>query len=115
MRLDDQSAGTDTNGTSWSKDYLMKGFVTSFSSMGHDNADYKFGTYLLDSWQWALNNRTAEINFGYQATHYQSIVGKLLTELYYGVKPRLSIFKGGSTGGRQVCREHSLRNVYHQS
>lgn len=100
--MDDQSAGTDTNGTSWSKDYLIKGYVVSFTDMGHNNSDYKFGSYLLDSWQWALNNRTAEINFGYMATHYQSIVGKLLTKLYYGVDPRLSIFKGGSTGGRQV-------------
>lgn len=41
------------------------------------------------------------VDFAYRAVHDMTVVGKALTEAYYGKPPRYSYFTGLSTGGRQ--------------
>lgn len=87
--------------------------------MGHDNADYPLSytdtsaatcftcagvsaeTANVGSWTPFRNNRTNEINFGYLSTHLTAVAAKEMAKFYYGSKPSLSLFVGGSTGGRQ--------------
>ncbi|KAK9326670.1 Tannase/feruloyl esterase [Lipomyces starkeyi] len=40
-------------------------------------------------------------NFAYRSVHDMAIVGKKITEQFYGAKPRYSYWNGCSTGGRQ--------------
>lgn len=54
---------SDLGGWSWSRDLLQRGYMTSTTDMGHvlDPNVYGFNSF------W--NNRTAEINFAYKASH----------------------------------------------
>lgn len=40
-------------------------------------------------------------NFAYRGIHEMTIIGKAVTEQFYGVQPRYAYFSGCSTGGRQ--------------
>jgi pimeloyl-ACP methyl ester carboxylesterase len=56
---------------------------------------------------WALRqdgtvNRDALINFSHRSIHDMAIVGKEITEQFYGKKPKYSYWNGCSTGGRQA-------------
>ncbi|KAJ4857931.1 tannase and feruloyl esterase domain-containing protein [Trichoderma breve] len=56
---------------------------------------------------WALRpdgsvNRDALINFSYRSVHDMALVGKEITEQFYGQKPKYSYWNGCSTGGRQA-------------
>ncbi|RFU77062.1 feruloyl esterase [Trichoderma arundinaceum] len=56
---------------------------------------------------WALRpdgtvNRDALINFSYRSVHDTALVGKKITEQFYGKKPKYSYWNGCSTGGRQA-------------
>ena len=53
----------------------------------------------------AIGNPEVVKDFGWRATHVMTVVGKKLTEAYYGETPRLSYFLGGSTGGQQALSE----------
>lgn len=44
-------------------------------------------------------------DFGYRATHLMTVVGKQVTEAFYGRAPAVSLFIGGSTGGQQALME----------
>jgi feruloyl esterase len=44
-------------------------------------------------------------DFGYQATHLMTIVGKQMTSAYYAQTPSKSYFEGCSTGGQQALME----------
>jgi len=44
-------------------------------------------------------------DFGFQATHLMTIVGKQLVEQFYGRSAQYSYFEGSSTGGQQAFRE----------
>ena len=48
-----------------------------------------------------IDNRDVSRDFGWRATYIMSIVGKMITEEYYGRKPDYSYFMGASTGGQQ--------------
>lgn len=61
------------------------------------------GSFALDAngrlnWQ-------AVVNFAYLGVHDMTVVGKALTEAFYGKPPRYSYFVGTSTGGRQGLME----------
>jgi len=54
---------------------------------------------------WAANNLSAQIDFGYRATHVAAVAGKAIAESYYRKSPSRSYFIGCSTGGYQGVTE----------
>jgi hypothetical protein len=59
---------------------------------------------ILDA-SWALDNPTAEAEFGYLSVRQTAVVGKQILGAYYGTGPSLSYFDGCSNGGRQALEE----------
>ncbi len=74
-------------------DALKRGYVTVATDMGHAGA-------ILDA-VWAYNNRNAEIDYGYRATHVTAVAAKAILRAFHGVNATQSYFRGCSTGGRQ--------------
>src|SRR5262245_21420312 len=72
---------------------LRTGYATISTDTGHQ-AD------ILDA-SWALENRSAEINYGYLAVHKTAVAGKALIKSYYGRGRRLSCIEVCSNRGRQ--------------
>lgn len=72
---------------------LARGYASAATDTGHQ-ADP------LDA-DWAYNNRTKEIDFGYRAIHVVTIAGKAIASAFYGKEPAFSYFNGCSNGGRQ--------------
>jgi feruloyl esterase len=77
-----------------------KGYAVGATDTGNPDGTANFA---LDSngklaWQRLRDN-------AYIGIHDMSIVGKALTEAFYGRAPRYSYFVGGSTGGRQALTE----------
>jgi len=69
---------------------VQKGFVAVQGVLGiHPNEDG------------GINNPAVWADFGWRATHAMAFVGKRLTELFYGEKPKYSYYHGFSTGGQQ--------------
>ena len=52
--------------------------------------------------KWAYNNLSNKFDWGVRALHLSALVGKYLTECFYGRPPTHTYFYGGSTGGRQA-------------
>ena len=78
-------------------DPLRRGYACIVSDAGHRST-------ALDG-KWAYNNPQAQIDFGYRSTHVTALVGKAITERFYGRAPDHSYFHGCSTGGRQGLME----------
>lgn len=74
-------------------DALARGYATAATDMGHT------GT-ILDT-TWAYNNREAEIDYGFRATHVVAVAAKAIVGAFQGRGPSRSYFRGCSTGGRQ--------------
>jgi feruloyl esterase len=76
---------------------LSRGYATAATDTGHE----------ADIWDasWALNNRPAEIDYGYRALHLTVRVAKIVIASYYGQGPNLSYFDGCSKGGEQGLLE----------
>ena len=72
---------------------LRRGYACIVSDLGHRST-------LFDA-KWAWNNREAEIDFAYRATHVTAVAGKAITAAWYARPPQRSYFHGCSTGGRQ--------------
>jgi feruloyl esterase len=75
------------------EDSLVRGYAVVNTDMGHAGAGF-IAT-------WAYNDRQAEIDFGYRATHVVQKAAKAIVTSYYGQGPTYSYFNGCSTGGRQ--------------
>ncbi|MFC6152127.1 tannase/feruloyl esterase family alpha/beta hydrolase [Nocardioides yefusunii] len=75
--------------------WLARGHVVATTDM----VTHSYGSL---SFAWARNNREAEIDFSYRATHEATVIAKNLTKAAYGARPSHSYFYGGSTGGRQA-------------
>ena len=73
--------------------HVKDGYACVVSDMGHRSTG--------GDAKWAYNNPYTEIDFGYRATHVSTVVGKAITEEYYGNAPQYSYYMGCSTGGRQ--------------
>ena len=79
---------------------VARGFAASATDTGHEGGS---GSFALDAngrqdWQAIIDN-------AYLGIHEMTVVGKALTQAYYGKAPRYSYFVGGSTGGRQGLME----------
>lgn len=77
---------------------LSRGYATVATDLGHQSPD-------IGDASWALDNRPAEIDFGYRAVHVSSVVGKIIIRTYYGSLPKHSYFEGCSNGGRLGLQE----------
>ena len=80
---------------------LGHAYATVSTDTGHQDED------ILDA-SWALNNRQAEINFGFRAVHVTTILGKKIISIYYSTAPKFSYFDGCSAGGGQALHEAEL-------
>src|SRR5262245_23983558 len=79
---------------------VARGFAAGATDTGHDGGS---GSFALDAdgrlnWQLIVDN-------AYLGIHEMTVVGKALTQAFYGKAPRYSYFVGGSTGGRQGLME----------
>lgn len=79
---------------------LGYGFAVVSTDTGH-NSTSSDGT-------WAYGQQDKLKDWGYRAIHGSTVVGKQLTQGYYGYKPKFSYYKGCSTGGRQGLRDIQL-------
>ena len=77
---------------------LAQGYATANSDMGHNGQVFPGATF-------AFNNRVAEIDYGWRATHVATVAAKGLIKAYYGSAPAYSYWDGCSTGGRQAAVE----------
>ncbi|KAK3689926.1 Tannase/feruloyl esterase [Podospora appendiculata] len=74
------------------------GMATVSTDMGHNST--------AEITAWALDNPEARTDWGWRATHGSVILGKQLTQAYYGgTNITYSFYNGCSTGGRQGLRE----------
>src|SRR5262245_27823676 len=79
---------------------VAQGFATAATDGGHEGGSGSFALHATGRLNWQ------EIrDFAYLGIHEMTIVGKALTEAFYGKPPRYSYFVGGSTGGRQGLME----------
>ncbi|MGI9331113.1 MAG: tannase/feruloyl esterase family alpha/beta hydrolase [Gammaproteobacteria bacterium] len=74
-------------------DALARSYAVVTTDMGHQAPAYQS--------LWALDNRAAEIDFAYRATHVTLVAAKALVARYYGRPQTKAYFRGCSTGGRQ--------------
>ena len=74
-------------------DALARHYAVVVTDMGHVAPPYQA--------LWAYDNRDAEIDFAYRATHVVAVAAKHIVGLYYRQAPAHSYFRGCSTGGRQ--------------
>jgi feruloyl esterase len=79
---------------------VARGFAAGATDTGHEGGS---GSFALDAdgrlnWQSIVDN-------AYLGIHDMTVVGKALTQAFYGKAPRYSYFVGGSTGGRQGLME----------
>jgi len=79
---------------------VARGFSAGATDTGHEGGSGSFalGANGRQDWQAVIDN-------AYLGIHEMTVVGKALTQAYYGKAPRYSYFVGGSTGGRQGLME----------
>jgi feruloyl esterase len=73
------------------------GFAVVSTDTGHNSSTADLA--------WALGQPEKRLDFGYRAIHGSVVLGKALTEAFYGQAIRFSYYSGASTGGRQGLRE----------
>lgn len=71
---------------------LPRGYTTVTTDGGHAGS-------ILDA-LFGLNNRPAEIDFGYRGTHLARMFAQSVTEAYYGSGPAFAYYNGCSSSGR---------------
>ncbi len=79
---------------------LARGYAVGGTDVGHEGGS---GSFALDAsgrldWQAVRDN-------AYVGIHDMTVIGKALTQAFYGRPPRYSYFAGLSTGGRQGLME----------
>lgn len=78
-------------------DAQARDFVVVAQNMGHVGAG-------SDDGLWGSVPALRE-DFGRRSTHVTAVVGKAITEAYYGQRPAFAYFRGCSTGGREGLSE----------
>ena len=79
---------------------LAQGYAAGSTDTGHAGGS---GTFGLD--KDGKSDTQAAIDNAYQGIHDMTVVGKAVTNAYYGKPPKYSYFVGASTGGRQGLSE----------
>jgi feruloyl esterase len=79
---------------------MARGYAAGATDTGHEGGS---GSFALDA-NGRLNWQAIQDN-AYLGIHEMTVVGKALTQAFYGKAPRYSYFVGGSTGGRQGLME----------
>src|SRR5439155_1548859 len=79
---------------------VTQGYAAGATDTGHEGGS---GSFALDG-NGRLNLQSIVDN-AYLGIHEMTVVGKALTQAFYGKAPRYSYFMGGSTGGRQGLME----------
>jgi pimeloyl-ACP methyl ester carboxylesterase len=74
-------------------DALERGYACVTTDLGHKSTSFDA--------KWAYNNRAAEIDFYYRATHVTTLAAKAIVERMMAKSPTRSYIRGCSTGGRQ--------------
>ena len=84
-------------------DGLRRGYAVLQNDLGHQSASALDPSFAMD----AAGKRNVEgiVDFGHRATHLATVVGKEVTELFYGREPEHAYWQGCSTGGRQGLAE----------
>ena len=77
---------------------MGRGYATASTDTGHQSDNFQDAS-------WALDNRSAEIDYGSRAVHRTTVVAKALLTAYYGEGPRFSYFDGCSKGGGQGLKD----------
>ena len=77
-----------------------QGYAAGATDTGHEGGSGKFALDENGRLNWQLIRDNA-----YLGIHDMTVVGKALTQAFYGKPPRYSYFGGGSTGGRQGLME----------
>ncbi|KAI0869966.1 Tannase/feruloyl esterase [Hypoxylon argillaceum] len=76
---------------------VQYGFAVVSTDTGHSS--------LVSNLSWALDNPESRNDWGWRAIHGSVVLGKLLTQAYYGRPMTYSYYSGCSTGGRQGLKE----------
>jgi feruloyl esterase len=71
------------------------GYASASTDTGHQGNTAKF----------ALGHQEKVVDMAYRAVHEMTVQAKAITKAYYGGQPKLSIWNGCSTGGRQGITE----------
>ena len=82
---------------------ICKDALRKSSSEGFACANTDMGTY--PDLEAGFNNPDMWKDFGYRSTHLMTVLGKAVTEEFYGEKISFSYFWGDSTGGQQALSE----------
>ncbi|OIW33194.1 tannase and feruloyl esterase [Coniochaeta ligniaria NRRL 30616] len=75
------------------------GYAASVTDAGHDSQTWSRAPWVLNSQ--GNFNYPLIYNFATLSIHDMTIIGKAITQQYYGRAPKYSYFNGCSTGGRQ--------------
>lgn len=86
--------------------YLIAAAVLGYSTGTTDGGLTLNNTIDPQSGQWAIRkngslNKGLVKNFAHRAIHDMAVIGKSLTQTFYGAAPAYSYYTGCSTGGRQ--------------
>jgi feruloyl esterase len=79
---------------------VAQGFAAGATDTGHEGGSGSFGLGADGRLRWQEIRDNA-----YLGIHAMTVVGKALTQAFYGRPPRYSYFVGSSTGGRQGLME----------
>jgi len=75
---------------------VLDGYVGVATDTGHTGGDGTFGMKSP-----GVANKDLWNDFAWRSEHLMAVVGKQLTQAFYGKQPQLSYWNGCSTGGRQ--------------
>jgi hypothetical protein len=79
---------------------VAQGYAAGATDTGHEGGSGKFALDENGRLNWQSIRDNAHLGI-----HDMTVVGKALTQAFYGKPPRYSYFVGGSTGGRQGLME----------
>jgi feruloyl esterase len=84
------------------------GLARNYATVSTDTGHQVFSDLDILDASWGLNDRQAEIDFGFRAVHLTAVLAKSVISTYYGAAAKFSYFDGCSTGGGQSLREAEL-------
>jgi hypothetical protein len=77
-------------------DAILSGYVGVSTDTGHTGNDGSFGMLAP-----GRPNAALQVDFAYRSEHLMSVIGRQLTQAFYGKPPAYAYWNGCSTGGRQ--------------